>query len=222
MPKVFPGMKKQHPLVKARKRAKKKAKAVAKPAVEQVKKEIQVNQEEDSTKQLNQPVKKYTKKRLNQFKMLDSGCTALDTLKISNNKATISKQAAHQLIHEYKKYQLASPELIQLSHKVIKEALKGKEHTYTAQKVTPKGDVVDYKEVIAPTYANRLAAASMVYDRFDPVKQTGSGNGESQPHPINLQLYINVGAQIMPNNSSVKAIDIPPTNDIKQLVNKEG
>ena len=36
--------------------------------------------------------------------------------------------------------------------------------------MTKAGQVVDYIETIAPSDSNILAAASMVYDRFEPVK----------------------------------------------------
>jgi hypothetical protein len=88
------------------------------------------------------------------------------------------------------KYSLQTPRMQKLAHKAVLDTLQGKEVRYSAQKVTKDGVVVDYEEVITPSYTNKLAATAMVFDRVDPpVKRTESMNLNVTCDPVDLEAF---------------------------------
>jgi hypothetical protein len=54
------------------------------------------------------------------------------------------------------------------------------------------GEIIEYREVIAPTITNQLAAAQMVYDRADPtVHQAVNINQNADVSPVDLDKWVN-------------------------------
>lgn len=146
-------------------------------------------------------------KGLAQMTMLQNGVDAKTALLLTNPyKDTISREAVHKLRQKYKKYSLQTPEIVKLAHGVVRKTLKGEIIEFPAQKVTKEGFVVDYTETIAPSITNQLAAASMVYDRFEPVKAQGS-DGPSGNTYIDLSSY-QVSVNVEGRLDNRQAIDI--------------
>lgn len=110
-------------------------------------------------------------KGLAQMKMMANGVDARTTLLLTNpHKDTISRESVSKVRAKFKKWSLQSPEIVKLAHQVVRKTLKGETIKYTQQKVTKSGEIVTYTETIAPSITNQLAAAGMVYDRYEPVK----------------------------------------------------
>ena len=170
-----------------------------------------------------------------QMKMLDAGVDPKTALMLTNRKDKISDVAVYKLKEKYKRYSLTRPKTVKLAERAVLDVLEGKEIEYTAQKVTKTGEVVDYKEKIVPSASNKLAAAAMVYDRYEPVKQ--QDQQVTSNTYIDLTTYqigsINTGkvegsqalpcrdAEIvedkLPDNCADNIQAITSTNDIKHI-----
>jgi hypothetical protein len=120
---------------------------------------------------------KLLQKTLDAIQLVNNGADARTALQITNSKADISNVAVYKFNQKYKKYSLTHPKLIKSANNQIKRILAGETREIDQQAVTKAGDVVDFKQTIAPSDSNILAAASMVYDRFEPVK----GQDSEQP-----------------------------------------
>lgn len=128
-------------------------------------------------------------KGLAQMKMMSSGVDARTTLMLTNPlKDKVSTQGIHALKQKYKRWSLQSPEIVKLAHQVVRKTLKGETIKYTQQKVTKSGEIVTYTETIAPSITNQLAAAGMVYDRYEPAK-VGAPEGPRGNTYIDLSNY---------------------------------
>jgi hypothetical protein len=142
--------------------------------------------EQIATKPLN-----LTPKGIAQMKLLDSGVNAMDALLLTNPlKDKVSAVAVHKLKAKYKRYSLQAPGTIKLAHNQIKRILSGEERVLDQQRVTKDGRVIDYKEVIAPSDTNIIAAACMVYDRYEPAIKV-QANINMDVDPVSLDGYRN-------------------------------
>ena len=103
-----------------------------------------------------------------------------------------------------KKYSLLQPSTVKSANNQIKRILAGETREISQQAVTKAGEVVDYIETIAPSDSNIIAAASMVYDRFEPVKSNVPAEAQGNTY-IDLSVINNTLIQ----ESSPKSI--PPT-----------
>ena len=128
-------------------------------------------------------------KGLAQMKMMANGVDARTTLLLTNpHKDTISRESVSKVRAKFKKWSLQSPEIVKLAHQVVRKTLKGEAIKYTQQKVTKSGEIVTYTETIAPSITNQLAAAGMVYDRYEPAK-VGAPEGPRGNTYIDLSNY---------------------------------
>ncbi len=122
-------------------------------------------------------------KTIQAIKLVSIGETPEEALKLVNNKNKITSGAVSHLRKKIRKYSLTHPKLVKLAQDVVLDTLKGEVTELQQEKVTSTGQRVEYIERIAPTVTNKLAAAAMVYDRFEPVK--------GSPEVINNSLTIN-------------------------------
>jgi hypothetical protein len=113
---------------------------------------------------------KLLQKTLDAIQLVNNGADARTALQITNSKADISNVAVYKFNQKYKKYSLTHPKLIKSANNQIKRILNGEVREIDQQAVTKAGDVVDFKQTIAPSDSNILAAADMVYSRFEPTK----------------------------------------------------
>ena len=105
--------------------------------------------------------------------MVQSGINPADALKYVNCKDNISAKQVSVLRAKVKKHSLTAPGIVKSASSQIKRILSGECREIGQQKVTKDGQVVDYTETIAPSDTNILAAASLVYDRYEPVIKQG-------------------------------------------------
>lgn len=141
------------------------------PATEQTHDIGQPGEPDQGKTEQKQP--KYQQKTIAAIKMIDNGVDAKTALQIVNNKDNIHPQTVYNLKKNYKKYSLTHPKLIKLAHNAVKDCL-------TDQPIISKRTDRQGQEIIeenAPTWANKIAAASMVYDRVEPTRQPEAPGG---------------------------------------------
>lgn len=131
-------------------------------------------------------------KTLAAIQMVEAGLTPREALQVVNVKNNISDQAVSKFRKKYRLYSLAKPGMVRSAHQQIKRILAAEPREVEQQKVTKDGQVIDYKEIIAPTDANILAAASMVYDRYEPaIQHQQSVNLDISTNLIDLSRWSN-------------------------------
>ena len=122
---------------------------------------------------------RYYPKTIEAFKLVEAGLTPEEALKAVNYTSKISGQSVCNFKNKLKKYSLTHPKLLKLAHNAVKDCL-------TDQPIISKRTDKQGQEIIeetAPTWANKIAAASMVYDRVEPTRQS--------PEIVNQSLTIN-------------------------------
>ena len=100
----------------------------------------------------NQP--RMCQKTVDAIKLVAMGLQPQEALQITNHKPKITSEAVRKFNRKFDKYSLVKPDLVKLARNAVKDVLDNK---------PINGDIY-------PTHSNKLAAASMVYDRFEPVK----------------------------------------------------
>ena len=120
--------------------------------------------------EIEQNTPNYYPKTIEAIKMIQAGIDPAQALKYSNFKDNVSESAIAKIKQKARKYSLLHPTLVKSARTQVKRILGGETREIHQQSVTKAGQVVDYIETIAPSDSNILAAASMVYDRFEPVK----------------------------------------------------
>jgi len=137
---------------------------------------------------------KLLQKTIDAINLVNNGADPRTALQITNNKADISNVAVYKFKEKYKKYSLLNPKLIKSANSQIKRILSGEVREVPKQAVTKSGDVVDYIDVIAPSDSNILAAADMVYSRFEPLKgaQEEQNTGNTYVDLSQYQVQVNV------------------------------
>lgn len=127
------------------------------------------DESQTETKQL-----KYQNKTLDAIKLVSAGLEPKQALQAVNYKHDITPQAVNKFKKKFQKYSLTHPKLVKLAHNAVKDCL-------TDQPIISKRTDRQGNEIIeenTPTWANKIAAASMVYDRAEPVKHPEApGNG---------------------------------------------
>jgi hypothetical protein len=114
---------------------------------------------------------RYAPKTLAAIQLVDAGISPKEALQITNVKRNISNEAVSKFKAKYRKYSLSHPKLVKAANNQVSRILAGEPRQVDQQKVAKNGEIVNYVETIAPTDSNILAAASMVYDRVDPVQR---------------------------------------------------
>ena len=121
-------------------------------------------------------------KTLDAIKLVQAGIDPKRALQITNGKETISERAIYSLKAKSRKYSLQAPALVRSAQNQIKRILTSEAREEAHTKVTGQGQVIEYTDNIYPTDTNILAAASMVYDRYEPVKPADQGSGQPQTY----------------------------------------
>lgn len=147
---------------------------------------------------------KYYPKTLEAIQLVNAGISPELALKFSNQKDNIRPETVSRFKQKLKKHSLTAPAMVKSAASQVKRILAAEVREIDQQKVTKSGEVVDYKEVIAPSDTNILAAAAMVYDRYEPaIKQTVQINIDVDP--VNLDDYRNKATSNMLSNSNLIA-----------------
>ena len=146
----------------------------------------------------SQPVvidgKTLSKKTLQAITMCQAGIDPREALKYVNLKDNISPKAVSNLRQKVKKYSLLDDSVVKAAQTQVKRILKGKAREEAHSKVNKAGEVVQYTEKVYPTDSNILAAASMVYDRYEPIQgsEGDAGQGNTYIDLSQYQVQINV------------------------------
>ena len=129
--------------------------------------------EKPESAQTTEKTPKYKQKTLEAIRLVQAGADPKTALQITNGKSQISERAIFNLKEKCRKYSLTNPRLVKLAHNAVKDCL-------TDQPIISKRTDRQGNEIIeenAPTWANKIAAASMVYDRAEPTKQPEAPGG---------------------------------------------
>ena len=165
-------------------------------------------------------------KTLDAFKLIEAGLTPREALQAANMVTKVSDQAVCNLKKKLKKYSLSAPKTVSLAHHQIRRILAAQAREVARQKVTNDGQVIDYTEQIVPTDTNILAAASMVYDRYEPINGDGAAP-EAITYLDFSAIQINVSGAPAAQSvllSNISVIDIPPTggdNDAQNTIHHD-
>jgi hypothetical protein len=120
--------------------------------------------------------------------MVNAGISPANALKAVNFKRKISHQAIAELKQKVNKCSLSQPNIVKLAHNAIKDCLNNR----------------PINGEIYPTHTNKLAAATMVYDRIEPVVRQNL-NINIDVHPVDLTAWSNRKVE-----EKQEAIDITP------------
>ena len=114
------------------------------------------------------------------MQMIANGVDPKTALLLTNPyKDTITKQAVWKTKAKFDKLSLTRPDLVKLARNAVKDCLEDK----------------PINGEIYPTHSNKLAAASMVYDRFEPVKSNQAEAPQGNTY-IDMSVINNVGMGI--------------------------
>jgi hypothetical protein len=115
----------------------------------------------------------YCQKTIEAFNLVDAGMSPKQALQATNFKKDISPAGIANFKKKYKKHSLTHPKLIKLAHHAVTDCLTDQPIISTHKDRQGR----EITEETPPTWSNKLAAASMVYDRFEPVKQPNGSDG---------------------------------------------
>lgn len=131
---------------------------------------------------------KCQQKTIAQLTMMDNGVDALTALQLTNNKQQISPVTKYKLEKKYQRYSLLSTAMRKMAHNAVKDCLS--DAPIIQKRKDRQGNEII--EEIPPTWTNKIAAASMVYDRVEPaIRQNQNLNVNVDVHPVDLSLYLN-------------------------------
>jgi len=120
---------------------------------------------------------KVYKKTAAAIAMMDSGMDAKTALQVVNNTPRPAKATIYSLQAKHRDHTLTAPSTVKLAESQLKRILRAKAKREDHTKVMGNGEVVVYTDNIYPTDTNIIAAAGMVYDRYEPaVKMQASLN----------------------------------------------
>jgi hypothetical protein len=153
----------------------------------------------------------YKKTRM-ALQMVAAGIEPREALQAVNIKNEISRYGLSKFNEKVRKYSLNSEPIARLASHQIKRILTARAREEAHTKVTSQGQVVEYTDNVYPTDSNILAAAQLVYDRYEPVKAADQGQAAGATYLDLSQITVNVssmqGAEHKP-----QAIDITPNGD---------
>ena len=112
------------------------------------------------------------------LRMMDSGVDARTALQIVNNTPKPARSTVQSLKAKYRQYSLTHPKLVKLAHNAVKDCLT--DQPILSKRTDKQGNEIIEENV--PTWANKIAAASMVYDRAEPTR--------GDPETVNNTLHI--------------------------------
>lgn len=155
------------------------------------------------------------RKTLQAFQYVDSGLSPKEALQLTNFKENISREAVCKFREKYRKYSLTKPKMVKSAYDQIHRILAAEPREVTQEKLTKDGEIIEITEKIVPTDSNILAAAGMVYDRYEPVQPEqapAGGNTYIDLTAITVQVAeLSTGRDNEVNKAQVpKMIEISP------------
>jgi hypothetical protein len=162
-----------------------------------------------SEQQTEQNHPKYYQKTQAAFAMLDAGVKPEIAVQLLNNTNKPARSTVSLLKAKHKKYSLTAPKMQKLAHSAIQDCLTDQPIKQAIIKKDKDGNAIEIIEETVPSWTNKIAAASMVYDRCEPiVRQSVQINVDVDP--INLDAYRNKAACDVhrENSTNEQVIDI--------------
>ena len=113
------------------------------------------------------------------MQLMDKDIKPEDAVKLVKGKDIIHRNTKGDLKKKHARYSLTKPNIVKLAHQAVKDTLKMTE-------------VIDSEgKVSLPSHTNRLAAASMVMDRVEPVVKVNHNlNVNANVDPVDLSVYM--------------------------------
>ena len=144
---------------------------------------------QQTTEQIPPNLPRLTPKGQAQLTMITNGVSVKDALLLTNPyKDTVSTAAVAKAKAKYRKYTLSAPAIVKLAHHAIKDCLTDQPIIQT--KRDKDGNAIS--EAISPTWTNKIAAASMIYDRVEPVRTISTNlNLSVECSPVDLDRWQN-------------------------------
>jgi hypothetical protein len=155
----------------------------------------------DIQAQTSAPAPKLLKKTIDAIRMCQAGIDPETALKAVNLKENISPRAITNLKAKCRKYSLNDDPTAHLASNQIKRILRNRAREEAHQKVTKDGQVVDYTDKIYPTDSNILAAAQMVYDRYEPTQAQEQAGSHTQTYIDMSSIQVQITRDNTSNNS---------------------
>ena len=137
--------------------------------------------------------------------MLDAGVEPEIAVKLLNNTNKPARSTVSLLKAKYGKYTLTAPKMQKLAHSAITDCLT--DQPIKQVKRDKQGNEII--EEIPPTWTNKIAAASMVYDRVEPVIHKAESVSHHVIHPVDLSKYRN--DELSTDSQNREVIDISGT-----------
>jgi hypothetical protein len=120
----------------------------------------------------------------------------------------ISNGRVSQIDRELQQWGLKNLKMVRLAHNVVKNVLKGMPQEQARRAATKDGQVIDYIDNIYPTHTNQLQAATMVYDRVEPVRKDTDTSTSAPVCPVSINVLFG-GSQAPQVAVSVQGPGLP-------------
>lgn len=135
---------------------------------------------------------KLLQKTLDAIKLCEAGLSPKEALQCANMTTKISSAAVSNFKHKLKEYTLNAVPVAHLASNQIKRILRARAREETHRRATNTGQIVEYVDNVYPTDSNILAAASMVYDRYEPTIQRSISVVANimDLHPVDISEYL--------------------------------
>lgn len=174
-------------------------------------------QAQTTSEQIPPNLPRLTPKGLAQMQMMTNGVDAKTALLLTNPyKDTVSRESISKTRAKFKKYTLTAPAIVKLAHHAIKDCLTDQPIISTKR----DRDGNEISEAISPTWTNKIACASMVYDRIEPVRTISTNlNLSVECSPVDLDRWQNRDKQIalpVDNSQSGTVIDVHNVDDVSK------
>lgn len=139
------------------------------------------------------------------IQLINAGLPIKQALQVTNFKKDIAPETVSRWKKKYQKYSLTTPKIAKLAHNAIIDCLTDQ----PIIQVKRDKDGNEINEAISPTWSNKMAAASMVYDRVEPVIHKAESVSHHVIHPVDLSKYRN--DELSTGSQNAEVIDITST-----------
>lgn len=148
---------------------------------------------------------KLQQKTLQAMRLVQAGFSPLEALQATNQKEKIAERTVYKLKENCKKHSLTEPSTVKLAYKQIRRILQAEAREVVQQKMSKDGQVVEITAQIVPTDSNILAAAGMVYDRYEPVQsqEPAAGGGNTYIDLSSYRVELSTGSDKPVSDSQV-------------------
>ena len=138
------------------------------------------------------------------LQLMDAGIGAREALQITNLKKNISASTVCKLKNKYIKHSLTQPVVVKSAYSQVRRILQSEPREAIKYRMDGETKVAESIQEILPSDTNILAAASMVYDRYEPVVQQ-SVHVDMIIHPVDLSEYARPASLQVEESQAIEA-----------------